>query len=171
MVLPLFTHTHGHQNDNGDYIGQNLIELAGKEGDLEAHIEDHKGAEENGAPDGTHRPPQAEDDQSHGQPALSGETLVVPDTAGDGHDIDHAADGGDPTANDGGQILIAGNVDAGSIGGGGGLSHRAQVESRPAVAQKPGHAHGDDHAHIDEDVIAKDQRSHHRELPEGRRKG
>ena len=96
---------------------------------------------------------------------------MVPNAAHHGHDIHHAADGRDAAADDGGQILAAGDADAGGIGGGGGLAHRAQVEAGAAAVevQAHGHCHGD--AQIGEDAVAEEQPAHHRQLLEEDREG
>ena len=87
---------------------------------------------------------------------------MVPNAAHHGHDIHHAADGRDAAADDGGQILAAGDADAGGIGGGGGLAHRAQVEAGAAAVEVQAHGHGQGNAQIGEDAVAEEQPAHHR---------
>ena len=91
---------------------------------------------------------------------------MIPHTAGDGHDVDHTADGGDAAAQHGGHILVADDVDTGGVGRGGGLTHGAQIQTHAGLFQHHRHDHGHHTAHLGEDVVPEQPRPDHRQLPQ-----
>ena len=150
LLFLVVAHTRNDEYDDRDHIGQDLIELRGNERDDQTQVEDHQRAEEHAAPDRAQRTPQAEDDQRDGEPADAGKALVVPHTARDGHDVDHAADGAHTAADDGGEVLIARDVDAGGVRGRGALAHAAQVQAAAGLVEVPVQCDGAGNGEVEE---------------------
>ena len=164
LLFLVVAHTRNDEYDDRDHIGQDLIELRGNERDDQTQVEDHQRAEEHAAPDRAQRTPQAEDDQRDGEPADAGKALVVPHTARDGHDVDHAADGAHTAADDGGEVLIARDVDAGGVRGRGALAHAAQVQAAAGLVEVPVQRDGAGNGEVEEEAVAEEDAADHRNV-------
>ena len=91
------------------------------------------------------RPPQREDDEGDGEPAQTLKALIG---LGGGHVVDdvvEAAEAGDAAADAGRAILIAADVHAHRVRGGGAFAHRAQVQADLRAEEHIGSGEGDDH--------------------------
>src|SRR5699024_12822996 len=103
---------------------------AGAPGELGAvEVQPRKAAEDVVAQDGQEGRPGGEDDQGHGQPARGLDGAVSGPGARDVvHGVIQSAQAGDARADTGRQILVAGDVDAGGVGGGGVVTVSPQGE-------------------------------------------
>lgn len=155
LFLAVVAQAGNDQHDDRHDIGQDLVELRGDEGNLQAQIQDHQSAEQHGTPNGRERTPCAEDDQCDGQPADAGQTLVVPDAACDSRDVDHTADGGDTAADDGGQVLVTSDVDTGGVRGRRRFAHGAQIQAGTALVQVQVQHNGQNDREIEEEAVAE----------------
>ena len=143
LILPLLPQAHHHQHQDGGQIGQHLEQLlAGAAQARDIQVQPGEEAEQVGAPDGVEGPPHGKDNQGHGQPAqgLDG-ALAGPGALDVVHGVVQPAQAGDPRADAGGQVLVADDVDAGGVGGGGVFAHRAEVEAHAGAVEEPAQQH------------------------------
>ncbi len=157
LIFPFVTETGENKDDDRNDIRKDFVNLAGNERNLHAEIKDHQSAKQGRTPDGVDRTPQAEDNQSDSKPSFTGETFMVPDTAGDGHDIDHAANGGNTAANDGGKVFIKADVDTGRVRGRGIFTDSAKEKTLLRFVEEKRHNNGAGNADINENVITENQ--------------
>ena len=96
--------------------------------------------------------PQSEDDQGDGEPAQGLNGLIGLGRARVVHDVEQTAQTRDAAADDGGTVLVGVHVDAHGIGGGGVLTHGAEVESHLGLGQHHRSHHGDGDGQVDHDA-------------------
>ena len=82
-----------------------------------------------------------------------------------------AAHSRDAAADDGAQIAIAADVDAGGIGSSRGLAHRAQLQAGAALVEEQVHDDGQHHPQIEEDTVAEEDLAHVGDILHGLREG
>lgn len=157
LIFPTLADAQNNQDDEGHYIGQNLVDLRRDGEHRHPHIHDHQSAEQDGAPDGTQGTPQGEDDQRHRQPALAVHGVSRPVAAAGDHGEVQAAQAADAAADAGEQVLVSDDVDAGGVRRGRVFAHRAQVQSHSAPIEHPSHGNGDDNAQVDHEVVGEEQ--------------
>ncbi len=87
---------------------------------------------------------------------------MVPHASGDGHDVHHAAHGGDPAADDRGQILVPLHGDARRVRRGRGFAHGTQVQPRPGAVQEEEHPGGQNQPQVEKHAVAEE------DAPQGR---
>ena len=159
LALALVAQAGEDQHDDGDDVGEHLVELL--HGQVHAggnvHVQDVQPAEEEGGQHADVRPPYREDDQRDGQPAAVAEGVVGPYAAGVVHDVVEAAEAGDHAADAGGRVLVAPDVDAGSIRRVGVLTHGAQVQSEARVPQDVGDDERDGDGDVSEESVGEEQ--------------
>ena len=159
LILPLVAHGGEHKHNQGDDIGQHLVQLLhGKvcsRGDEQ--IQDVQSAEEDGAENAHIGPPDGEDHQSNCQPATVTEGIVGPDAAGVVHNIIQSAQARDHGADAGRLILIAGDVDTRCIGGSRALAHCPELQAHPGLFQHIGGHQRNDDGRISQEAIGKEQ--------------
>ena len=63
LIFSALADAQDDQDDEGDHVGQDLVDLRGDGEDGDAHVHDHQRTEQDGTPDGTQGTPQGEDDR------------------------------------------------------------------------------------------------------------
>ena len=158
LILSLLAQRSGNQNQNGHQIGEHLEQLdvlAAQTGD--DHVDPEQQAEQVGTPDGVEGAPGGEDNQCHGQPAQGfNGAVIAPGSLDIVHGVVQTAQTGDAGADAGGQILIAGDVDAGSVGGAGVLAHCPEVQTHTGLCQHDRSRNGNGDSCIGEEIVGKE---------------
>ena len=169
MVLLFVPQGDEDQHRDGHEIRQHVEEVRvppAQAGDDEVHPEQQ--AEQVGAPDGVDCPPGGEDHQRHGQPAQGLDGAVVGPGALDVvHGVVQAAETGDTGAHAGGQVLVAGDVDARRIRRGGILADRPQIQTHPGPVEEQLEHHGQHDGQIHHEAIVQQQPAHYAEVRDG----
>src|SRR5699024_2327462 len=164
LVLLLAAHRHEDQHQDGDHIGHHLHQVGHGAGHRDAQdagqelVQPVEDAEQVGAPDGVEGLPGGEDDQRQRQPAQGLDLLGGgPDALVVVQHIVQPAQPADGGAGAGGQVLVAGDVDAGGVGGGGVFAHRPQVEPGAGAGEEPVQRHSQQDGRIRQEAVTEQQ--------------
>ena len=86
LLFAIVAQTAEDEHNHRDDVRQDLVDLRGNERNAQAQVQVLQAAEQDAAPDGCGRLPQAEDDERDSQPADAGQALVIPHAARDAGD-------------------------------------------------------------------------------------